>query len=106
MQEESSDIIFKNVAIVTKNDDTEPKDSLITRVQTYNIGLECRLPKTSVHTIKGKGEDNVIEGLQTLKIHSYASKLRNLSTSLDTIQNFSSSLSIYIYHFGRMDHVL
>ena len=51
-------------------------NTLIERKNIYNIGLECRLKKTAVNTIKGNREDDsgMIVSPQSYEINDYASK--------------------------------
>ena len=78
--EENEDILFKNYArIVYKNKTMQ--SSLIERKEIYTIGLECRLNKKSINTIKGMREDEagMVISPQSYEINDYASKFIYLS---------------------------
>lgn len=76
MHEESDHILFKNIAriyYVADGDD----NPLVERVMRYFIGLECRVNKTYVNSLKGKadsGDSGV--GPQTVHIDEYAGQFR------------------------------
>jgi len=72
VSEDSHYIIYKNYAkVFFKQADTG--DSLITRADFINIGLECRILKTTTKTIKGKREDSgLVIGTQSVQIDDRA----------------------------------
>ena len=63
---------------------------MIERTLSFNVGLECRLKRTAIRTIKGKREpeDGMIVGPQSVLISDYA---REFSISID----YPSPLFLY-----------
>ena len=87
--EENEDILFKNYArIVYKNKTMQ--SSLIERKEIYTIGLECRLKKNSINTIKGMREDEagMVISPQSYEINDYASKLDFLYYASSFLKSF------------------
>ncbi|XP_066923427.1 uncharacterized protein [Clytia hemisphaerica] len=71
--EEEDHIVYKNVARVHYKNKTIEQE-MIERTLSFNVGLECRLKRTAIRTIKGKREpeDGMIVGPQSVLISDYA----------------------------------
>ena len=87
--EENDNIVFKNFARVVYKNKTM-QTSLIERKEIYTIGLECRLKKSAVNTIKGVKEDEggMVISPQSYEINDYASKL------VSSVCNFYNPLTV------------
>eukprot|EP00111_Clytia_hemisphaerica_P016624 TCONS_00049290-protein len=93
MKEEREFILFKNIVRVHFVK-VEKENSLIERSRIYFVGLECRMRKRNINTIKGKRKeaDGILVGPQTLEINEYA---RN---------NASFEINFQVYKSDAYDH--
>eukprot|EP00111_Clytia_hemisphaerica_P016625 TCONS_00049292-protein len=88
MVEERRHILFKNLVRVTYVNNEIEANPLIERIEYYYIGLECRIRKNYLKTLKGQqndshipGDGGIVVGPQTLHIDEY--KEANASFRID-----------------------